>query len=83
MAFEPREGSGALFKNDKQGNEAWADYQGDIMIGGKQYWLSAWIKGGDGGKPKFMSLSAKPKDARSQKAPLNANNQADESDVPF
>ena len=62
MAFVKKDGSGALFKNDKQDNENWADYRGDIMIDGREYWLSAWIKEGKNGK--FMSLSAKPKDKR-------------------
>lgn len=65
MAYEPKEGSGALFKNDKGDNPARPDYRGDVTVGGVTYELSAWIKESNGGK-KFMSLSAKPKDSRSQ-----------------
>ena len=61
MSFEKREGSGALFKNDKEGVEARPDYRGDILVDGVEYWLSGWIKEGKNGK--FMSLQAKRKDA--------------------
>ena len=67
MAYQPKEGSGALFKNDKGDNPARPDYRGDVMVGGVVYELSAWIKplAGDASK-KFMSLSAKPKQQQAQ-----------------
>ena len=62
MAYEPKEKSGSLFKNDKGENAARPDYRGDIMIEGVVYSLSAWIK--EGQKGKFMSLSAQiPREA--------------------
>lgn len=54
--------SGALFKNDKQGNAKRPDYSGSINVDGRDYWISAWLK--EGQKGKFMSLSVKPKDAQ-------------------
>jgi hypothetical protein len=67
MAYEPKEGSGALFKSDKGDNPSRPDYRGDIMLDGVMYEISGWIKP----KPsnpaeKFMSLSGKPKQARQQ-----------------
>jgi hypothetical protein len=62
MAYEQKDGSGALFKNDKGDNPKRPDYRGDITIGGVQYELSAWLK--EGKKGKFMSLNAKPKGER-------------------
>jgi len=35
---------GALFKNDKQGNEKRPDYKGDLNVEGVEYRVSAWIK---------------------------------------
>lgn len=61
MAYEQKDGSGALFKNDKGDNPKRPDYRGDITIGGVRYDLAAWLKDGRNGK--FMSLSAKPQDA--------------------
>ncbi len=59
MAFEQRDNSGALFKNDKGDNPARPDYRGDAMIDGTTYEMSAWIK--EGKKGKFMSVSFKTK----------------------
>lgn len=60
MAFELKEGGGSLFKNDRKEKDSHPDYRGSILIDGKLYWLSAWIKEGKHGK--FFSLSAKPKE---------------------
>ena len=63
MAYEKRDGSGALFKNDrKREGKNDPDYKGDILIGGQEYWLSAWLK--DGQRGKFMSISCQPKQAQ-------------------
>jgi hypothetical protein len=63
MAYEQRDDTGSLFKNEKKTQPSHADYNGSIKVGGVEYWLNAWIKESSGGK-KFMSLSVKPKDAR-------------------
>ena len=51
---------GALFKNNKQGNEKRPDYTGSLNVGGVDYQLSAWIKASKAGD-KYMSLSVQPK----------------------
>jgi hypothetical protein len=76
MAYEPKDGSGVLFKNEKK-KDTHPDYRGDIMVGGKQYELAAWIK--EGKKGKFMSLSAKPK-AKEEKKGSAADL---DDDIPF
>jgi len=60
LAYEKREGSGALFKNDRKEQDSHPDYKGDILINGQEFWLSAWIKTAGSGT-KFMSISAQPK----------------------
>jgi hypothetical protein len=60
MAFEKKDGQGALFKNARKESPSHPDYRGDVMIDGREYWLSAWIKEGKSGK--FMSIAVKPKD---------------------
>ena len=94
MAYEPKDGSGSLFKNDKGDNDKRPDYRGDIMLDGKLWELAAWIK--EGNKGKFMSLSGKPKEAKenanqsrsadaSKPAPASsgAGRDFDDSDIPF
>ena len=55
MAYTPKEGSGSLFKNTKKTTETQPDYNGSIMVNGKEHWLSAWVK--EGAKGKFFSVS--------------------------
>ena len=64
MAYEHRENSGNLFKNDKKTTENHSDYRGDGLINGKQVWISAWVK--EGAKGKYMSLSFTDKEAVQQ-----------------
>ncbi len=59
MAYEQRELSGALFKNDRKQKETHPDYKGDAKIDGVAYEIGAWLKPGKKGT--FMSLSFKPK----------------------
>jgi len=55
--------SGALFKNDKKETENHPDYNGNINIEGKEFWLNAWLKTSRAGK-KYFSLSVKAKDSQ-------------------
>lgn len=64
MAYEQRDNSGSLFKNkDKEEGDNRPDYQGEAMIDGVMFRMSAWIKRKDG-KPPFMSFSFQTKDDR-------------------
>ena len=67
MAYEQKDGTGSLFKNDKGDNPKRPDYRGSITIEGRQWELSAWIK--EGQKGKYMSLSAQPPRERSEPKP--------------
>lgn len=55
MAYTPKEGSGSLFKNSRKTTDNHPDYNGSIMLNGKEHWLSAWVK--EGAKGKFFSVS--------------------------
>jgi hypothetical protein len=84
MAYEQRDNSGALFKNDKGDNEKRPDYKGDAMINGAAFEIGAWLREGKNGK--FLSLSFKPKEGRVVEPPAKTapKTVADmDSDIPF
>lgn len=61
MAYEQRDLSGSLFKNDKREKDTHPNLTGTVMIGGVEFWASAWTKERANGD-KWLSLSFKPKD---------------------
>ena len=91
MAYQPKDGSGSLFKNDKGENPARPDYRGDIMLGGVLYEVSGWIKPKTSNpSEKFLSLAGKPKEqqqaqpvARQAVKQAPAANFDDLEDLPF
>lgn len=56
MAYEQKEGDGALFKNDRKTSEKHPDYRGTCKLGGKTYTVAGWLREGRDGKPRWMSL---------------------------
>jgi hypothetical protein len=62
MAYEQRDNSGSLFRNDKREKETHPQAKGSAMIGGVEYWVSAWTKEARDGS-KYQSLSFTLKNA--------------------
>ena len=78
--MEKRDNSGVLFKSDNRDNERAPHYKGNITVNGQDFWLSAWIKEGKGGK--FMGLALSPKeDSQPRQAPKKAS--FDDESMPF
>lgn len=75
MAYEIRDNSGTLFKNEKKEKDTHPNMNGSCMIEGVEFWISAWTK--DGAKGRFQSLAFKRKDQQGGK-PAN-----EDSDIPF
>jgi hypothetical protein len=72
--------TGALFKNDKEGNEKRPDYKGTVDVEGVVYNVSSWIRTSKGGV-KFMSLVLEKKEGGAKKAA--PKQQSIDEDIPF
>lgn len=79
MSFQHKPNTGSLFKNDRKEKDTHPDYNGVLLVGDTEYWLSGWVKEGKRGK--FFSLSIKPKIERPA-APATTQ-KPDDSDPPF
>ena len=62
MAYEMKEGTGTLFKNDRKEKDSHPNAKGTALIDGVEFWVSAWTK--DGAKGKFQSLSFQRKEVQ-------------------
>jgi hypothetical protein len=74
---------GTLFKNDNVKKETDPVYKGQINVGGKEYWLNAWLKESKKDGKKFFSLSISPKDRDVNQPTRRDVPEEDVGDVPF
>lgn len=84
MAYEHKENSGSIFKNEKREKDTHPHMTGTALIDGKEYWVSAWTK--EGQKGRWQSLAFKPKE-RGQAKPgaskVGRGTIEDDQDLPF
>ena len=87
MAYEQKENSGSLFKNDKKLTESHPNAKGTALIGGVEYWVSAWTKkdkNGNGWQSlAFQVKEAKPSSANSANSASSYPADDMDSDFPF
>jgi hypothetical protein len=81
MAYEMRELSGSLFKNEKKTEDKHPQMQGSCLIDGVEYYVSAWTK--DGAKGRWQSLAFKRKDSKPADKPAPASIEQMDDDIPF
>jgi hypothetical protein len=67
MAFEQRDNNGSLFKNDKKTEDKHPNAKGSAMIGGVEYWVSAWTRKDKNGNP-WQSLAFQKKEPKQEEA---------------
>lgn len=79
MAFEQKDNSGALFRNNDRSKDTDPTHTGSAKIDGVEYWVSAWVNESRSGV-KYFSMKFNPKQA----APVSSGD-ADsfDADVPF
>ena len=85
MAYTQKDNSGSIFTNDRKEKETHPDSKGSALIGGVEYWVSAWRKEGKGGV-RFLSLAFTPKQRpENATAPRNDEPPApvEDENVPF
>lgn len=81
MAYEQRNNSGSLFKNDHKKADKHPDYKGTALIDGVKKDISAWIKNSKNGT-KYMSVSFQEPYNKEQKTAYETTFE-DNEDVPF
>lgn len=81
MAYQPKDNSGSLFKNDRKEADTHPEYKGTALINGVEYWMDAWINESSSGA-KYMSLKFKAKQASSGRGESRQPYDDDES-APF
>ena len=69
MAYEQREGSATLFRNDKKSSDKATDWRGEGMLNGELIEIAAWEKSGSRGT--FFSLNLKNKQAYTPKSNMS------------
>lgn len=77
--------SGVLFKNaKKREGKSDADYQGQITIDGREFWINAWVNKSNDGTKAYMSLKVKPKGEPRVSAPVvTVATHIDDMEIPF
>lgn len=73
-----RDNSGSMSRNTRKEKETHADYKGKCVIGGKEYWISAWKKENDKGP--WLSLAFDAKEAKPEERIAPARGTRNEND---
>ena len=83
MAYEQREGSATLFRNDKKSSDKAPDWRGEGMLNGELIEIAAWEKSGSRGT--FFSLNLKNKQAYTPKQETKSvsDDMDQDLDIPF
>jgi uncharacterized protein (DUF736 family) len=80
--YQQKDGTGALFQNDRKGNDKAPSMKGDITIGGIKYKLAAWTKETKAGA-KFFSLKAEEPQAQETASKTKPAAADFEDSIPF
>lgn len=82
MPIHDNTNRGVLFKNLDKEDSKHADFNGNLNVNGKEFWLNAWSRTSKNGV-KYLSLSIKPKEAPKAAMAKPAAKQSGGAQVPF
>jgi len=91
MAYEVKDLTGTLFRNDRKTSEKHPDKKGSCKINGQEYWVSGWIRYSDNGEERIsLAFSLKeerpdrsgPAPVKNQQISTNTNINIDD-EIPF
>ena len=82
MAFEQKDNSGAIFKNKNPKSDKSPPLTGNALIGGVEYWVSAWTKTDKNGE-KWVSFAVSPKNPSAVQKQAVDTSSYDEDSIPF
>ena len=84
MAYEMKDMSGSLFKNQKREKDTHPNATGSCLIDGVEYWISSWTKEDKNGN-KWQSLAFKRKEEKPVEKPQKSGGTFNEmsDDIPF
>lgn len=87
--MEQKNNSGAIFKNDNKTAENQPDYRGKMMVDGKQWEISLWVRESQATGQKYFSAAIKePYVKPDEQAPISTTKKiqdatATDDDLPF
>lgn len=70
--FQQKDMTGSMFLISPKESDKHPDFNGTVLIQGREYWISGWKKTAKSGK-KFLSIAVTPKVAKAQ-APNSQSN---------
>lgn len=84
MAYEMKELTGSLFKNERKTSDTHSNATGSCLIDGVEYWVNAWTKKDKNGNP-WQSLAFRRKEEKPFVPPKQPAYRGDEmaDDIPF
>lgn len=87
MAYEQKDNSGSVFKNNRRERETQPNLTGSALIDGKEYWVNVWTKTKADGE-KWMSLAFNPKQPKEDTPKPSAGSPeltvvTSDDDIPF
>ncbi len=83
MAYEQKDNSASLFKNDKGGNDKRPDYRGNGMVNGKLVKLAAWVQTAQKSGEKYLAIKFEEPQAAPATSSPNPVDNGEETGLPF